>query len=124
VRLLVDTHVWLWLQTSPERIGSSRLEQLADPETEVLVSSVTAWEIAIKFALGKLALPDEPATYVPDRMRSTGSVELPVQHRHALAVATLPLHHRDPFDRLLIAQALDERIPLLTADPAFAPYDL
>lgn len=123
-RILVDTHCWLWLQVAPERISKKMRDRLADPDTEILLSAASAWEIAIKFALGKLPLPRTPELYVTSRMRDTGTTPLPVQPAHALRVAALPLHHRDPFDRLLIAQAQIEGLPLLTADAQFRDYDV
>ncbi len=96
---------------------------ISDRETRVLVSSVVAWELAIKTSLGKLTLPDDVARYVPDRIASNGFEALPVSVEHAVRVAALPHHHRDPFDRLLVAQALVERVPLVTADPLVARYE-
>jgi PIN domain nuclease of toxin-antitoxin system len=123
VKLLLDTHVWLWLQYAPERL-SRALALAEDPGNELLFSAASSWEIALKWALGKLPLPEPPATYVPTRMVTSGVVPLAVEHRHALAVATLPLHHRDPFDRLLVAQAITEGATVLTADVAFTAYDV
>ena len=120
--MLLDTHVFLWLQTEPERLGE-RLALVEDPETELLVSAASAWEIAIKHALGRLALPEPPATYVPERLRAIGARPVAIEHAHALAVAALPPLHRDPFDRLLVAQSLVLDAPLLTADAAVAAYD-
>jgi len=125
VRILLDTHCWLWMQTEPERFSTKTTESiLLDPECELLLSAASSWEIAIKFRLGKLHLPVAPAEYVPSRMASSGVAGLPVEHSHSLHVASLPPHHRDPFDRLLIAQAQLEALPILTADPAFARYDV
>jgi PIN domain nuclease of toxin-antitoxin system len=121
---LLDTQCWLWLQVSPERFDAALLRVLHDPQTRLFLSAASSWEIAIKYALGKLPLPESPSTYVPDRLTRSGVHGLPVEHAHALHVATLPPHHRDPFDRLLIAQAQLERMPLLTADRALAPYDV
>jgi PIN domain nuclease of toxin-antitoxin system len=123
-RYLLDTHVWLWLQTDPERVSGPVLAQLADPGTVLLLSAASSWEIAIKHRLGKLPLPEAPVRYVPDRMRRSGTTGLAVEHAHALAVAELPPHHRDPFDRLLVAQARHLGVPIVTADPAFDPYDV
>ena len=89
-----------------------------------LFSAASGWEIAIKYALGKLPLPEPPDQYVPDRMQSSGVDALPIRMEHALRVAQLPAHHRDPFDRLLIAQAQIERVPLLTADSQLSLYDV
>jgi PIN domain nuclease of toxin-antitoxin system len=121
VRLLLDTHVFLWLQTEPERLGAA-LATVKDSRTQLLVSAASAWEIAIKHAAGKLPLPESQQRYVPTRMRAIEAQALPVEHAHALAVADLPLLHRDPFDRLLIAQSSQLDVPILTADPVFARY--
>lgn len=90
----------------------------------MLFSAASSWEIAIKYAVGRLPLPKPPEEYVPDRMRTSGVTSLPVEHSHALGVAALPLHHNDPFDRLLIAQAQAESVPILTADRQFDSYDV
>lgn len=121
-RYLLDTHVWLWLQTTPERLGEQVSGLLADRTNELLLSAASSWEIAIKYRLGKLPLPEPPAQYVPDRMRLSGVTPLPVEHAHALGVASLPDHHSDPFDRLLIAQARELAIPIVTADRQLSAY--
>lgn len=123
MRILLDTHVWLWMLTEPERLGSAR-ELVSDPSTDLLLSAASTWEIAIKYGLGRLELPEEPATYVPARMRSTQVTPLPVEPGHTLEVARLPLLHRDPFDRLLVAQARVLDVPLLTTDRRIAAYDV
>jgi PIN domain nuclease of toxin-antitoxin system len=123
VKLLLDTHVWLWLQHAPERLGKA-LPLVEDTRNALLLSAASAWEIAIKWRLGKLPLPEPPASYVPSRMASSGVDALPVTHAHALAVAALPPHHTDPFDRLLIAQATAEDARFLTADAAVLAYDV
>lgn len=121
MKLLLDTHVFLWLQTEPERLGE-RLPAVEDPATELLLSAASAWEIALKHSAGKLPLPDPPQRYVPERLSAIEARSLPVEHAHALATATLPPLHRDPFDRLLIAQSALLDIPILTADEAVARY--
>jgi PIN domain nuclease of toxin-antitoxin system len=121
VRVLLDTHVFLWLQTEPERLGD-RLALVEDSATTLLLSAASSWEMAIKYALGRLPLPEPPARYVPTRMRAIGAEALPIEHPHALAVASLPPLHRDPFDRLLVAQATIAGVAILTADPAVAQY--
>jgi PIN domain nuclease of toxin-antitoxin system len=123
VRLLLDTHVWLWMLASPDRLGDARWA-LSDSRNELLLSAASTWEIAIKFASGRLHLPDPPATYVPHRIRSTGVTPLPVTTDQTLAAGALPLHHRDPFDRLLIAQAAALGVPVVTADQHFASYGI
>jgi PIN domain nuclease of toxin-antitoxin system len=124
VRYLLDTHLWLWLRTTPERVPDAVRERLEDPSAALLLSAASAWEIGIKYALGKLPLPEPPATYVPSRMRHDGIDGLPVSLAHALHVASLPPHHADPFDRLLVAQAQVEGLALVTADPKIARYDV
>src|SRR3954471_11605866 len=99
MRLLLDTQCWLWMQAAPERFGSETTKLLLDRRTELFLSAASSWEIAIKYALGKLPLPEPPATYVPSRMRSSGVQGLSIEHAHALHVERLPAHHRDPFDR-------------------------
>jgi PIN domain nuclease of toxin-antitoxin system len=122
VKYLLDTGVWLWSLWEPERISRHGRQVLADLRHEVFLSAVTSWEVAIKSGAGKLKLPEAPGTFVPRRMADQGLRPLPVSHQHALAVFGLPDHHRDPFDRLLIAQANLEDVILITADRMVAKY--
>lgn len=122
MKVLLDTQVWLWMLGAPDRLGDEALGLVEDSSVTLLLSAASSWEIAIKWGLGKLTLPDAPQTYVPDRIRSSGVTPLPISHGHALAVAGLESHHRDPFDRLLIAQAIAEDVAILTADPMFDHY--
>ena len=124
MRFLLDTHCWLWLQTLSGRIPDTLLKTLADPSSELYLSSASAWEIAIKYAAGRLPLPDPPTIYVPDRMRVSGTRALPVSHAHALAVTELPPRHRDPCDRVLVVQARLEGLTLVTADSVLERYDV
>jgi len=124
VRFLLDTHVWLWMLTAPERIGGRAAAVMHDSRNDLLLSAASSWEIATKFAIGRLPLPESPETYVPERMRLTRVESLPVTHAHALRVASLPRHHQDPFDRLLVAQAQVESLTIVTVDSAFAGYDV
>lgn len=124
MKLLLDTHAWLWMQAHPDRLSRAALAMVSSVDNELYLSAASAWEIAIKHALGKITLPSSPAHYVADRMTSSGVLPLAVRHHHALRVAELPLHHRDPFDRLLVAQAQLEDLPVLTADRAFARYEV
>jgi PIN domain nuclease of toxin-antitoxin system len=121
VKLLLDTRVFLWLQTAPERLGE-RLGLVEDQRNALFVSAASSWEVAIKYQLGKLPLPEPPERYVPARLLAIGAQALAVEHPHALAVATLPALHRDPFDRLLVAQATLLDLTLMTADPTVAQY--
>lgn len=124
MNLLLDTRCWLWMQAAPERFAPGARRLVEDPENVLLLSPVSAWEIATKVSAGRLSLPVPPAEYVPSRMKSSGVDALPLQHSHALEAGALPWHHRDPFDRLLIAQARVEGLPILTADRRFADYDV
>lgn len=121
---MLDTHVWLWMLSARARLSPQSLETIEDTETELYLSAASSWEIAIKNAAGKLPLPEPPSRYVPDRMMRSRVTPLVVEHVHALEVAALPLHHRDPFDRLLVAQARVEGLPLLTADRRLEPYEV
>lgn len=120
--MLVDTHTWLWMLNAPDRLPDAAREALDDPANEVLVSAASAWEIAVKHQLGKLELPEPPASFVPSRLAATNCTGLPVEVVHALRAGALPPHHRDPFDRLLVAQAQVLRVPLCSGDRALAPY--
>lgn len=110
--------------TTPERLGPRASDIVRKGDTRLLLSAASSWEIAIKYALGRLALPQPPDTFVPERMRRTGVEGLPILHSHALRVADLEPHHRDPFDRLLVAQAQVESLALLTSDTVFARYSV
>jgi PIN domain nuclease of toxin-antitoxin system len=122
--ILLDTHVWLWLNTSIEKIPPETLALLTDPDQDIFLSAASTWEIAIKHASGKLTLPVEPALYISSRIAENGIRPLPIRLGHSFQAAILPLHHRDPFDRMLIAQAQMEGMQLATADPMIAHYDV
>jgi PIN domain nuclease of toxin-antitoxin system len=121
VIVLVDTHALLWALLDPDRLSPVARDALRDPANRVLVSAATAWEIAIKVSLGKLTLPGPPESWLEPAVAAIGFEWLPVTPRDALAVRALPWVHRDPFDRLLIAQAA-RGVKVVTADPRFAEY--
>jgi PIN domain nuclease of toxin-antitoxin system len=112
------------MHSQPKRLSGPTRALLQDPENELFLSAASSWEIAIKYALGKLPLPAPPLEYVLGRMETSGTSPLPVQHSHALHAGGLPFHHADPFDRLLIAQAQLENLRILTADRQFQFYDV
>jgi PIN domain nuclease of toxin-antitoxin system len=112
------------MAADPERLSRRARDLVETTEHELLLSVASAWEIAIKHGLGKLKLPASPADYVPSRMERLRTISLPIEQSHALRVSLLPLHHRDPFDRLLVAQAQLEDLPILTADTVFSRYDV
>ena len=118
--LLLDTHVLLWALTNDPQLSDDARATIADGRTRVLVSSVSAWEITIKKALGKLRAPDDLA----DQLRQQRFTPLDITVTHALAVGDLPPHHADPFDRMLVAQARTDRLTLVTHDPQILEYDV
>lgn len=124
MKYLLDTQVWLWLQADPDRISDQVLRRLSRQDSEPILSAASCWEIAIKFSIGKLPLPEGPEIYVPKRIATSGVQSLALEAAHTLSVAALPMHHRDPFDRVLIAQAQVEGLTVVTADRKFEPYDV
>ena len=123
MRVLIDTQVFLWLHSEPERLGA-QLAMVEDPGTIRLVSAVVGWEITIKHGLGRLVLPAPPQRWVPDKLQAGAMTPLPIELSHVLGVAELPPHHSDPFDRLLISQARLLGVPVLTSNRAFARSDI
>lgn len=121
MKVLLDTHVFIWLQNDPDRLGAHR-RLLEEPENDRLVSVVVAWEIAIKHARGLLELPEPPSVFFPSRMNAIKARPVAIEQSHALAVGSLPPIHRDLFDRMLIAQAKQLGVPIMTADPTIAAY--
>lgn len=124
MRLLLDTRVWLWQLQDPDRIRAETRFVLADPAHTLLLSVVSAWEIAIKHASGRLLLPRPAASFVPEQILLSGVESLDIGLSHVLAAGSLPQHHGDPFDRMLIAQAQVEDLVLVTADRAMSEYDV
>jgi PIN domain nuclease of toxin-antitoxin system len=118
LRLLLDTHAAIWWLSGDERFGEAAAVQLSDDGNEVLLSAAVVWEVAIKQSLGKLEAPDDFA----GTLLEAGAMALPVTIEHADALREMAWHHRDPFDRLLVAQATLERAVLVTRDAAFRPY--
>jgi PIN domain nuclease of toxin-antitoxin system len=116
--LLLDTHVLLWWLDDPDKLSRAAKKVIQDGRNTVYVSAAVAWEIALKKALGKLEAPDD----LEEAMEASRFLPLPVTIPHALAVLSLPPYHRDPFDRLLIAQALHEGLRLVSRDPEVAKY--
>jgi PIN domain nuclease of toxin-antitoxin system len=122
VKLLLDTHVLLWSTTRPEELEADARAALEDGANDVHVSVVVAWEIAIKQSLGKLDLPQPAERWLPEALRRTGFEVAELGLAAALRVRALPWHHRDPFDRLLVAQALEDGYTLVTRDAALGAY--
>lgn len=121
MKLLLDTHAFLYAAAAPESLGAKTKALLTDDDNERAVSGVTLWEVAIKTQLGKLAFFSE-AWHYSHAIRAIGASYLPVEERHAMRLFDMPLKHRDPFDRLLIAQALEDGYTLVSKDRQFKQY--
>ena len=124
MRFLIDTHCWLWAFLAPANLNEEAAALMTNEENTIVFSAIGAAEIATKVRIGKLQLPGEADEFVTSGMEDFDMKPLPLYIHHALRVAELPLHHRDPFDRLLVAQAQMEGLPLMTADPKLAAYDV
>lgn len=125
MRVLLDTHAVLWWASgAAERITPRAREIIGDGQTTALVGVGSLYEMAIKASIGRLELPAEPEAYLPRMLRRHRFGVLPVAEAHALRAGSLPWIHRDPWDRLLVAQAQIESLPILTADPAIGQYDV
>ncbi len=122
MKILLDTHTFLWWVAEDAQLSLKAKEIIANPDNEIYFSVVSAWEIIIKVGTGKLSLSESPETYIPSRIASNQFGILPVQMPHILKINSLPNFHKDPFDRLLIAQSLVEDLSLMTIDNAIAQY--
>lgn len=124
MRALLDTHAFLWWVNDDNRLSDRAREIIADPRNTLLFSAASGWEIAIKARLGKLRVAKNLERFITDQLRKNAIDILPVQLSHALHVHALPDHHRDPFDRLLVAQCHLEKLPLITGDPQLTAYSV
>ena len=122
MRILLDTHSFLWWITDDPRLSPRAREIMSDGENRLFLSAASGWEIAIKSRLGRLVIPEPLESFVPVQLAENGIEGLPIALSHALHVASLPDHHRDPFDRILVAQSELEHLPILTGDPLIAQY--
>ena len=122
MRLLLDTHAILWFVWAHPNLSPAASRLLADPINSLLVSAGSIWEIAIKVSLGKLTLATPYEEFMHGVIKENGFEILPITVTHAHVLTTLPFHHRDPFDRLMVAQALTEGLPIISADTAFDLY--
>ncbi|MEO6125186.1 MAG: type II toxin-antitoxin system VapC family toxin [Ilumatobacteraceae bacterium] len=123
-RLLLDTNAWLWMASDSARLGPNTRQLVQSSETELVLSAVSVWEIAIKWSIGKLLIPVDPNTFVSATVKSGGLIRMAIDFEHALRVGTLPMIHADPFDRLLIAQSMVSGLPVLTGDPTLRRYGI
>lgn len=122
MRALLDTHAFIWWVTDDTRLSSTARSIIVDPGNVLFLSAASGWEIVIKVRLGKLTLPDVPERYIPSRLEMNRFESLPIQMVHALQVTNLPDLHRDPFDRILIAQSQVEKAPIMTVDSQITQY--
>lgn len=124
MRVLLDTHAVLWWSVDDGRLSETARSVIRDGRNEIVVSAASVWEIAIKSAKGRLELPSPVEQYVDDRLRRNRWSTLAIDVRHVIEAASLPEHHRDPFDRALVAQGRVEGLPILTTDAAITRYDV
>lgn len=122
--ILLDTHVFIWAAEENKRLTPSVMSILLDSDQTVFLSSVSALEIAIKWSKGKLRLPKPPFEFITEILQISGIRQLAITVRDACAVGDLPYHHNDPFDRLLVSQARNNGLRLMTADPILERYDV
>jgi len=122
LKVLLDTHVFLWAISDPGRLSARAVETIQDSANEVLVSIASAWEIAIKVGIGKFVMPVPLTPYLQRQLVKHRIGVLPIQLSHLATLEKLPLHHRDPFDRLLVAQCLEENATLITVDSQLQLY--
>lgn len=122
MRLLLDTHTFLWFVLNDIHLSALAHALITDPNNTKLISPASYWELAIKVSTGRLVLTEPYDVFMQGQMNRNIFEVLPIDVSHTAVVATLPFHHRDPFDRLLIAQAIAEKIPVLSADPVFDAY--
>jgi PIN domain nuclease of toxin-antitoxin system len=122
VKLLLDTHAFLWWVEGTPALGRRARAAVSNPDNEVFFSIASCWELAIKLSLGKLRLTQRLERFIPEQLTRNGFVLLGVELRHVLRVADLPFHHRDPFDRVLVAQALQDQLAIVSADRVFRKY--
>jgi len=124
VKLLLDTHAFLWAIGDPGRLSPNSRNAIEDARNDLLLSLASVWEIAVKSGLGKLTIPKPAVPFVQRQVVLHRMAMLNIQVAHLAAVERIPAHHRDPFDRMLVAQALEERIPLISGDRQLRKYGL
>jgi len=122
VRLLLDTHAFLWWVADDERLSPRAAALIAEPSNEVLVSAATAWEVVVKSALGRVEVPTPVDRFLTAQIEANAFIPLPIHMRHALGLAALPQIHRDPFDRILVAQAVAEDLTIVSRDRVMDGY--
>ena len=124
MKVLLDTHAFLWLIGDLPKLSAKAKKIFTDSENEILLSVASIWEMGIKVSLGKLDITQPFNKFIPSQLHQNGITQLDIKFRHINEVVNLPFHHRDPFDRLIIAQAIIEDIPILSNDSHFDLYDI
>lgn len=122
MRLLIDTHIFIWYISNDSKLSTTARTLIDDENNEILLSIASIWEMAIKYSLGKLCLVIPFECLIPQQLDINAIELLHIDINHLVVVSTLPFHHKDPFDRLLIAQAIAEKLPIISADSAFDNY--
>ena len=122
MKALLDTHAFLWWISDDPRLSEKAREIIADGRNELFFSAASGWEISIKAGLGRLEVPEDLQRFISDQLSRNAIQALPIYLGHAVHTGSLPVHHRDPFDRILVSQAILEQIPLLSADPQLLHY--
>ena len=124
MKVLLDTHTFLWWIANDSHLSERARTVIEDADHQLFLSAASGWEIAIKTRIGKLKLADDLQGFVSEQLRINAIQVLPIHMAHALHVATLPDHHRDPFDRMLVAQSQLEQLPIMTSDPQISKYSV
>ncbi len=124
MRYLLDTHVLLWWIKDSEKLSMVAREIIENGRNELFWSAASSWEIAIKYELGKLPLPEQPSEFIEKELKENRIGSIPISNQHTYVAASLPKHHKDPFDRILISQSQMENLPLITLDKLFKFYEV
>lgn len=122
--LLVDTHAFLWYLTADPRLSAAAKILMINPAHQLFLSRASLWEIAIKVSIGKLTLPSPFPTLIPQKLQQTGTQIMEIKLEHLAAIIPLPFHHKDPFDRMLVARCIVDQIPILSADSVLDQYPI
>lgn len=124
MKILLDTQAFLWIISDAPELSKKAKKLFLDQENELFLSLASIWEMAIKSSLGKLKLKQPIEKFLPAQLQENSILQLDISFRHVVGVTSLPFHHRDPFDRLIISQAIQENLPLLSSDEAFDAYNI
>jgi PIN domain nuclease of toxin-antitoxin system len=124
MKFLLDSHVFIWLFAAPEKLGEKARSIIEAQDSELLLSAASIWELGVKHQLGKLSLPLPIEEYITSRAQDAGIGLLPISPIHCFRVTELPFHHKDPFDRMIVAQALTENLTVLTHDSILSEYNI